>query len=223
MSPTDKALRDEFEKIKEARRKANETQSKAAKSFLAGGLYQEKEAAITRVENELPQFDLANPQVYFDIEIGETEKGRVVFELFKSKVPKTVENFRAICTGNNDKHLTYVNNNFHRVIAGFMMQGGDITMGNGTGGMSIYGARFPDEKLWLPHTHPGLLSMANSGPDTNGSQFFITFDSFPHLDGKHTVFGKVTSGVEVVQAMAAVGSQSGATKKQVVITDCGQL
>ena len=121
----------------------------------------------------------------------------MVFELFKPKVPKTVENFRCLCTGEKGADLSYQGNVFHRVIKDFMMQGGDITMQNGTGGKSIYGAKFPDEKIWLPHTHPGLLSMANSGPDTNSSQFFVTFKPSPWLNLKHTVFGRVISGISI--------------------------
>ena len=121
----------------------------------------------------------------------------MVFELFKSKVPKTVENFRCLCTGEKGPDLHFKGNLFHRVIKDFMMQGGDITMSNGTGGKSIYGPKFPDEKLWLPHTHPGLLSMANSGPDTNNSQFFLTFKATPWLNMKHTVFGRVIKGYEI--------------------------
>ncbi len=115
--------------------------------------------------------------------------------MFKNKVPKTAENFRAIAVGSHN--LSYKGNIFHRIIPKFMMQGGDITAQNGTGGMSIYGPKFPDEKLWLPHTHPGLLSMANSGPDTNGSQFFITYNPCEWLNQKHTVFGRVIHGMDI--------------------------
>jgi len=122
----------------------------------------------------LPEFSLDNPQVYLDIEIGtegtdQHKKGRVVFELFNNKTPLTSENFRQLCTGEKGPDFCYKDNIFHRIIPEFMMQGGDITAQNGTGGKSIYGTKFADEKVWLPHTHPGLLSMANSGPDTNGS------------------------------------------------------
>lgn len=125
------------------------------------------------------------------------QKERVVFELFQKATPKTAENFRSICAG--DKGLSYKNNIFHRVIPEFMMQGGDITNQNGTGGKSIYGNKFDDEQVWLPHTTPGLLSMANSGPNTNGSQFFITYKETPWLDGKHTVYGRVISGMDIVR------------------------
>lgn len=162
--------------------------------------------------------------MYFDIEVGEEEKGRVVFELFKQKVPKTAENFRCLSTGEKGQKLHYQGNNFHRIIPNFMMQGGDITMQNGMGGESIYGVKFADEKLWLPHTHPGLLSMANSGPDTNSSQFFITFNRCEWLNQKHTVFGRVIQGFEICQKAKAV--KTGAQDKPLVpirIASCGEL
>jgi cyclophilin family peptidyl-prolyl cis-trans isomerase len=124
-----------------------------------------------------------------------------VFEVFSKQVPKTAENFRAICTGEKGQGLHYKDNVFHRVIKGFMAQGGDITNQNGTGGKSIYGSKFPDEQIWYPHTHKGVLSMANSGPDTNGSQFFICFGATPHLNEKHTIFGRVISGYDMVERM----------------------
>jgi cyclophilin family peptidyl-prolyl cis-trans isomerase len=119
-------------------------------------------------------------------------------------VPKTAENFRCLCTGEKESGLTFEGNTFHRIISGFMMQGGDITHQNGTGGMSIYGPKFPDEKLWLPHTHPGLLSMANSGPDTNSSQFFITYKPTKWLNNKHTVFGRVIHGFDICRQAESI-------------------
>jgi peptidylprolyl isomerase len=165
--------------------------------------------------------------VFFDISIGGAPAGRITFAL-TGNTPKTSENFRALCTGEkgvgkSGKPLHFKNGPFHRIIPGFMAQGGDFTNFNGTGGESIYGTKFEDENFLNKHTQALQLSMANAGKNTNGSQFFITFGPTPHLDGKHVVFGQVTSGAEVVQAMANVGSQSGATKKQVIITDCGQL
>jgi peptidylprolyl isomerase len=171
---------------------------------------------------------MANPKVFFDILIGKMKAGRIVMELFADATPKTAENFRALCTGekgigNAGKPLHYKGSTFHRIIPNFMCQGGDFTRGNGTGGESIYGAKFADENFKLKHTGPGVLSMANSGPNTNGSQFFICTENTSWLDGKHVVFGKVVDGYGVVQEMEKVGSNSGTTKETVIVEDCGQI
>jgi peptidylprolyl isomerase len=171
---------------------------------------------------------MTNPRVFFDITLGGAPAGRVVFELFADVVPTTAENFRALCTGekgvgNSGKALHYKGSKFHRVISAFMCQGGDFTRGNGTGGESIYGEKFKDENFQHKHTTKGLLSMANAGPNTNGSQFFITTVVTPWLDGKHVVFGKVVEGMKVLDAMEATGSRSGSTSADVVIADCGEL
>jgi cyclophilin family peptidyl-prolyl cis-trans isomerase len=164
---------------------------------------------------------MTNPSVYFDITIGGTPAGRVTFELFADVVPKTAANFLALCTGSEG--FGYAGSGFHRIISDFMCQGGDFTNHNGTGGKSIYGNKFADENFQLKHTEPGLLSMANAGPNTNGSQFFITTVITSWLDGKHVVFGKVTDGMDIVRAMEAVGSVSGKTSAEVKIASCGEV
>ncbi|KXN92910.1 Peptidyl-prolyl cis-trans isomerase D [Leucoagaricus sp. SymC.cos] len=169
------------------------------------------------------------PIAYFDISIGDKPAGRIVFSLYNDLVPKTAENFRALCTGEKGvgklgKPLHYKGSTFHRIIKSFMCQGGDFTAGNGTGGESIYGEKFEDEAFPVNHTKPFLLSMANAGPNTNGSQFFITVAPTPHLDGKHVVFGEVIKGKSIVRKIENNPTSSGdVPQAAVVITDSGEL
>ena len=179
-----------------------------------------------------------NVRVFMEFEAASkdgTKKdvGRVEFELFSAALPRTCENFRSFCTGErgngvqSGKPMHYKGVRLHRVIKGFMTQGGDTVRGDGTGTESIFGPMFPDEwaenKTHVKHQKAGMLAMANAGPDTNGSQFFMTFIPCTWLDGKHTVFGKVIDGFPVLDALESVGSQTGATKTPCVIADCGQL
>ncbi|GBF93485.1 hypothetical protein Rsub_06618 [Raphidocelis subcapitata] len=173
---------------------------------------------------------MANPVVFFDIEADGQPLGRIEMVLRADVVPRTAENFRALCTGEkgvgrSGKPLHFKGSSFHRVIPDFMCQGGDFTAGNGTGGESIYGSKFADENFTLKHTGPGILSMANAGPNTNGSQFFLCTIKTAWLDGKHVVFGNVRddASMAVVKKVESYGSGSGRTSKKIVVADCGQL
>ena len=172
--------------------------------------------------------DAITQKVFFDLQIDGQDAGRIVVGLYGNAVPETVKNFATLAQGTagttaDGVPLSYKGSVFHRVIPGFMAQGGDFTRGDGKGGESIYGAKFNDENFLLEHSKPYQLAMANSGPNTKGSQFYITFDPMPHLDGKHVVFGEVVDGFEAIEALSACGSRAGTTTKTPTIKDCGIL
>jgi peptidylprolyl isomerase len=223
LDPDNKAVKLEIAKAKKSIADANKKTKAAFSNFFSKvSMYDDKELPV------IPGAGRNNPKVYFDITIGGRYVGRIVMLLYADTVPKTAENFRALCTGergsaSTGQPLHYRGCTFHRVIKGFMIQGGDFTRGDGTGGESIYGEKFADENFKVKHTEAGLLSMANAGPGTNGSQFFITAGPTPHLDGKHVVFGKVISGYEDT-VKAIEGTKTGGSDRPVedcVIAECG--
>ncbi|PVU96125.1 hypothetical protein BB561_001370 [Smittium simulii] len=181
----------------------------------------EDTSAATDIQPAISDSLIKNPQVFIEINVDGRLAGRIEFTLRADITPKTAENFRLLCT--HKKNFGFKNSIFHRVIPGFMCQGGDFTNFDGTGGKSIYGSKFEDENWVLKHDKPGLLSMANSGPGTNGSQFFITFDKAEWLDNKHVVFGNVSSGMEIVRMIEALGTSSGKPKKKITIINCGEI
>ncbi|XP_019414184.1 PREDICTED: peptidyl-prolyl cis-trans isomerase CYP21-1-like [Lupinus angustifolius] len=168
-------------------------------------------------------------RVFLDVDIDKQHLGRIVIGLYGQVVPKTVENFRALCTGEKGKSasglkLHYKGTPLHRIISGFVIQGGDVVHHDGKGSESIYGGTFPDENFKIKHSHAGVVSMANSGPDSNGSQFFITTVKAYWLDGDHVVFGKVVQGMDIVFAIeGGAGTYSGKPRKKVVIVDSGEI
>ncbi|KIY52500.1 hypothetical protein FISHEDRAFT_55992 [Fistulina hepatica ATCC 64428] len=159
--------------------------------------------------------------VFFEVAINSNPAGRIVFKLYDDVVPRTARNFRELCTGQHG--FGYAGSTFHRVIPQFMLQGGDFTRHNGTGGKSIYGEKFPDENFEIPHSKPGLLSMANAGANTNGSQFFITTVVTSWLNGRHVVFGEVVEGMDVVKAIENEGTPGGRPNSKVTVTSCGEV
>ncbi|CAF0846320.1 unnamed protein product [Didymodactylos carnosus] len=177
--------------------------------------------SIKYIELAIKTSYMTNSRVYFDVYADSSSLGRIVFELFDNECPKTAENFRSLTT--MDKGYGYKSSIFHRVINGYFCQGGDFTNYNGTGGKSIYGKKFDDENFNRKFTHPGLLAMANSGENTNSSQFFITLIPCPWLNGKHVVFGHVVEGMDVVKQIDSYGSETGTPTRRIIIQDCGQL
>jgi peptidylprolyl isomerase len=224
IDPDNKAVKIELAKAKKAIADAKKkTKAIYGNFFSKVSVYDDKALPI------VPGLAKDNPKVYFDVTIGGRYIGRIVMLLFADVVPKTVQNFKILCMGNHSttastgQPLHFKGSTFHRVIKGFMIQGGDFTRGDGTGGESIYGAKFADENFKIKHTEAGLLSMANAGPNTNGSQFFITSGPTPHLDGKHVVFGRVITGFEDVFKQIE-NTKTGANDRpveDVVIVDCG--
>jgi len=226
LDPKNKSVVREYKalqkRVKDAKRKAKSVFGNAFKKI---SMYDEKPTALD--PNDLEKH--TGPKVFFDMEQGGEKLGRIVMQLFADTTPKTVENFRRLCTGENGASKTsgaklhYKGCTFHRVIQNFMIQGGDFTNHNGTGGESIYGTKFEDENFRVKHTVPGLLSMANAGPNTNGSQFFITTAVTSHLDGKHVVFGRVVEGMDVVRRIEKTKTTNDKPDVAVTIADCGEL
>lgn len=223
LEPDNKAVKTEIVKSKKLIVEARQKEKSAfGKIFSKASVYDDKPVLV------IPGSSKSNPKVFFDISIDGENVGRLVMLLYADVTPKTAANFLSLCTGDKGLSTTgqplhYKGCSFHRIIKDFMVQGGDFTKGDGTGGESIYGVKFADENFVARHTQGGLLSMANAGPNTNGSQFFITSKATPHLDGKHVVFGRVISGIETVFATIE-NYPTGANDKPVkpiVISDCG--
>jgi len=225
LDPKNKDVRKALAHLKDAVTTAK-TKDKATYGGMFGKVDMYAEKAGPRVP-VVPNADGTNPHVYFHIKHGDTVLGKIVMQLYQDITPKTAENFRALCTGekgSSAKPLHYQGCGFHRVIQNFMIQGGDFTNGDGTGGESIYGEQFADENFLIKHTKAGQLSMANAGPGTNGSQFFITCKDTPHLDGKHVVFGHVVEGLDIVKQIEQVPCGPNDKPEQALIIDeCGEM
>eukprot|EP00826_Nyctotherus_ovalis_P046383 TRINITY_DN5236_c0_g1_i4.p1 TRINITY_DN5236_c0_g1~~TRINITY_DN5236_c0_g1_i4.p1 ORF type:complete len:325 (+),score=123.70 TRINITY_DN5236_c0_g1_i4:73-1047(+) len=216
-NPGDEKLKQEIERCRRKRKEMVAKEKKVYGNMFKASLYDEKKMPVS----EVPKYDKENVRVFMDIKKGEEPAKKVIFELFSKDVPKTAENFKCFCTGEKVEK-GYKGNKFHRIISGFMMQGGDVVNGDGTGSTSIYGKQFDDENFVYKHFGAGLLSMANSGPNTNGSQFFITFGKTPHLDGKHVVFGRVVKGMSTIREIEKVKTGSNdLPSEDVVIENCG--
>jgi len=222
IEPNDNTLKTELHNVKTKIKAAKAKEKKAFANLFSQQLY-------TETEEKSDYSDPSNPRVFMDIQIGQKEPKRIEFELYKNLVPKTAENFRALCTGEkgvgqSGKPLHYKGSAFHRLIKDFMLQGGDFTQGNGTGGESIYGEKFEDENFKCKHKKRGDLSMANAGKNTNGSQFFICFKKTEWLDNAHVVFGRVSKGIELLDEIEAIPTESGDKPSEpIVIVDCGEV
>lgn len=222
MEPNNQDVKNELKSLEAKIREIEKKEKSMFNKMFSAQLYTETDKS--------DYSDPENPVVYLDIAIGEKAPQRIEIELFKNMVPKTAENFRALCTGEKGnapgcgKPLHYKGTIFHRLIKDFMIQGGDFQNANGTGGESIYGSKFEDENFKCKHLKRGFLSMANSGKDTNGSQFFITFKQTSWLDGKHVVFGRVKSGLSFLDELENVKTEAGDVPSETIkIVDCGEI